>query len=383
MAGQPPRSVVLLLAVGAGLTVASLYYNQPMLAALAADLKTTPARIGLVPTMTQVGYSVGILGFAPLGDKLDRRRVILAKCVALVAALVGAALAPNAEVIIALSLLLGILATAAQDLVPAAAAIAPAESRGRIVGTVMTGLLLGILLSRVVSGAVSQFVSWRAVFAGAAGLVGALTLLLAWRLPSFPPTTDKSYGELLLSIVSLIRTVPPLRRAALTQAILSFAFSGFWSTLALGLDGPPFHLRSSVAGAFGIAGAAGALAAPIAGGFADKRGPVAVARLGAIVSLVSFAAMAGLSGSLIMLVIGTIVFDAGTQSSLIAHQTIVYAQDPSARSRLNAVLVSGMFIGMASGAFTATRVFGAFGFFGVLVLCTGAALVAVVVRSLP
>lgn len=380
--GQPPKSVVLLLAIGAGLTVASLYYNQPMLAALAADLHTTPARIGLVPTMTQVGYSVGILGFAPLGDKLDRRQVILAKCCALIGALLTAAIAPSAEVVIGVSLLLGILATAAQDLVPAAAAIAPAESRGRIVGTVMTGLLLGILLSRVVSGTVAQYVSWRAVFAGAAALTGGLTLLLAFRLPSFPPTTNESYGQLLFSIVSLIRKIPALRQATLAQAILAFAFSGFWSTLALGLSAPPFGLGPTVAGAFGIAGAAGALAAPIAGGFADKRGPAAVARLGGVVCLVSFGAMAALSKSIVMLVIGTIVFDAGTQSSLIAHQTIVYAQDPNARSRLNAVLVSGMFVGMASGAFTATRVFATHGFFGVLCLCTTASLAAVVVRSL-
>ena len=282
---------------------------------------------------------------------------------------------------IGISLVLGILATAAQDLVPAAAAIAPPESRGRIVGTVMTGLLLGILLSRVVSGAVSQYVSWRAVFVGAAGLVGALTLLLAWRLPSFPPTTDKPYGELLVSIFSLLRTVAPLRKAALAQAILSFAFSGFWSTLALGLEAEPFRLHASVAGAFGIAGAAGALAAPIAGSFADKRGPAAVARLGAVVCLLSFGAMTALSQSIVVLVIGTMTFDLGAQSSLIAHQTIVYGEDPNARSRLNAVLVSGMFVGMASGAFTATRVFATHGLLGVLVLCAGASLAALIVRS--
>ena len=378
----PPKSVVLLLAFGAGLSVAALYYNQPMLAALAVDLHATPARIGLVPTLSQLGYAAGLFFFAPLGDKLDRRKLILAKCVALAVALAVAALAPNAEVVIGMSLLLGILATVAQDLVPAAAAIAPPESRGRIVGTVMTGLLLGILLSRVVSGAVSQYVSWRAVFGGAAVSIVLLTLLFAWRLPSFPPTTDKSYGSLLGSIFSLVRTIPALRQATIAQSILAFAFSAFWSTLALGLDAPPFHLHSSVAGAFGIAGAAGALAAPIAGGFADKRGPATIARFGAIVCFVSFGGMAAFSKSIIALVIGTIIFDAGTQSSLIAHQTLVYAQDPNARSRLNAVLVSGMFIGMATGAFTATRVFGAYGFSGVLALCTSAALAAVIVRSL-
>jgi predicted MFS family arabinose efflux permease len=374
---------VLLLAFGAGLVVASLYYNQPMLALLASDLHATPARIGLIPTMTQLGYAVGIVGFAPLGDRLERRRVILAKCLCIVAALGVMAAAPNAELMIGMSLVLGVLATATQDLVPAAAAIAPPEARGRIVGTVMTGLLLGILLSRVVSGAVSQYVSWRIVFGGAAISVLGLSALLAWRLPSFPPTTDKPYGELLISILGLIRTIPALRRAGLAQGLVSVAFSGFWSTLALGLAAPPFQLKSSIAGLFGIAGAAGALAAPIAGAFSDKRGPAAVARLGAAVCVVSFFAMAGLSSSIIALAVGTVVFDAGAQSSLIAHQTIVYAQDPTARSRLNAVLVSSMFIGMSSGAFLATRAFARWGWPGVLVFCGGASVLALIVRFLP
>ncbi|MBX3226433.1 MAG: MFS transporter [Labilithrix sp.] len=376
----PPRSVVTMLAVGAGLAAASLYYNQPMLAALARDLGATPSLIGLVPTLTQLGYATGILAFAPLGDRLDRRRVILVKCVALAAVLAVAALAPNAPVMIAASFALGLAATTAQDLVPAAAAIAPAESRGRVVGMVMTGLLLGILLSRVVSGAVSQYASWRAVFGGAAGAVVLLFALLAWRLPSFPPATDRSYVALLASIGALVRDLAPLRRAALAQALLSFAFSGFWSTLALGLDAAPFHLSSTVAGAFGIAGAAGALAAPLAGAASDKRGPESVARAGALVCLASFGAMAALAESLVALAVGTVAFDAGAQSSLIAHQTIIYAQDPAARSRLNAVLVSGMFVGMASGAFTASRVFAAWGLRGVLVLCAGASGVALLVR---
>lgn len=382
LTSTPARSVVLLLATGAGLVVATLYYNQPMLAVLVRDLGASSETVGLIPTMTQLGYASGIIAFAPLGDRLDRRKVILAKCVALVVALAIAAGAPSAEVLVVVSLLLGILATVAQDLVPAAAAIAPPESRGRIVGTVMTGLLLGILLSRVVSGAISQYVSWRAVFGGASVAIVGLIGLLAWRLPSFPPTTDEPYFVLLASMVGLVRRMPALRRATLAQALLAVAFSGFWSTLALGLAAPPFGLKASIAGLFGIAGAAGALAAPIAGAFSDKRGPAAVARLGAAISVVSYAVMAGVKGSLVVLAIGTVTFDAGTQSSLIAHQTIIYGEDPNARSRLNAVLVSGMFIGMASGAFLASRVFAVYGFPGVLAMCTVFSLAALVVRSL-
>lgn len=375
--------LVPVLATGAGLAAATLYYNQPMLATLARDLGASPARIGLVPTLTQLGYAAGIVAFAPLGDRLDRRRVILVKCVVLIAALTITACAPSAPVMIASSFFLGVFATMAQDLVPAAATLAPPESRGRIVGTVMTGLLLGILLSRVVSGAVTQYLSWRTVFGGAAVAIAALFVLLARRLPSFTPTTTATYPTLLVSMARLLLTVAPLRRAALAQGLISAAFSAFWSTLALGLEAPPFALASSVAGLFGIAGAAGALAAPIAGALSDRRGAPAVARAGALGCVLSFAAMALLSRSIWALALGTIVFDAGAQTSLIAHQTIIYAQDPSARSRFNAVLVSSMFVGMSSGALVASRVFGAHGLRGVLVLCAATSGAALVTRSLP
>ena len=349
------RGQVFLLAVGTGLTVACIYYNQPMLATLATELHASPSTIGAIPTATQLGYAAGILFLAPLGDRFDRRNVILVKVALLVVALLAAAAAPNGYVLAAASLPIGMLAAVAQDLVPAAATLAPAESRGKTVGSVMTGLLLGILLSRVVSGAVSAWVSWRYVFGGAAVTLVLLGAVLRAKLPSFTPTTDRPYFSLLASMVGLFRGNAPLRRAVLTQSLLAFAFSGFWSTLALGLAAPPFHLSSLAAGAFGIAGAAGALAAPIAGSIADQRGPVAVVRVGAALVLISFVGMALVPGSILSLVLGAIVFDLGTQACLIAHQTIVYAQDPNARSRLNAILVSGMFFSMSAGAFSASH----------------------------
>jgi predicted MFS family arabinose efflux permease len=364
----PSPTLVTLLAVGAGLAVAGLYYNQPMLGTLAGALGASSSRIGFIPVATQLGYAMGIVLFAPLGDKLDRRKVIVAKSVLLAVALVLAGLAQGVLWLTAASLAVGLLATVAQDLVPAAAAIAEPASRGRTVGTVMTGLLLGILLSRVVSGAVTEYLSWRAVFLGAACVMTLFAATAARALPPFPPTVNASYGALLGSMAALVRDVAPLRRAALTQGLLSVAFSGFWSTLALGLAAPPFGLTSVVAGSFGIAGAAGAVAAPIAGGLADRRGPKTVIRFGAALTVAAFVGMALFGHSLVVLVVGTIVFDLGVQSCLIAHQTIVYAQDPAARSRLNAVLVSAMFAGMSCGAFVASRVFVAFGFPGVCVM---------------
>jgi predicted MFS family arabinose efflux permease len=380
---SPSPSLVALLAVGAGLSVASLYYNQPMLGRLAASLGATPGRIGAIPVATQLGYAAGIILFGPLGDKLDRRKVIVVKAGLLVLALVLAGLARDVLWLSAASLAVGLAATVAQDLVPAAAAIADPASRGKTVGTVMTGLLLGILLSRVVSGAVTEYLSWRAVFLGAAGIVALFAVTAAQVLPSFPPTARASYVALLASMGALVRDVAPLRRAAVTQGLLSFAFSGFWSTLALGLAAPPFGLSSVVAGSFGIAGAAGAMAAPIAGGLSDRRGPAVVIRAGAALTVGAFVAMALLGRSLAVLVIGTVVFDLGVQSCLIAHQTIVYAQDPAARSRLNAVLVSAMFLGMSGGAFVASRVFLRSGLSGVCAIGALAAGAALALRMRP
>jgi predicted MFS family arabinose efflux permease len=369
--------------MGAGLSAANLYFNQPMLGVLASDLATTPERIGFIPTATQLGYAAGIVAFAPLGDMLDRRRVILVKAVLLIVALVAAGLARDVVSLAVASLAIGLTATMAQDLVPAAASLAEPSSRGRIVGTVMTGLLLGILLSRVVSGAVTAYVSWRAIFFLAAGSILVFAIVAARTLPSFPPLVRDRYAALLRSMAVLMRDNAPLRRAALTQSLLCIAFSGFWSTLALGLAAPPFGLSSVVAGSFGIAGAAGAIAAPIAGGISDRRGPRAVIGFGIVLTIASFLAMAVAHRSLGVLVAGTIVFDLGVQSCLIAHQTIVYAQDPAARSRLNALLVSSMFLGMSAGAFVASRVFARFGFSGVCATGAAAAAIALVVATLP
>lgn len=383
MSPSPSPTLVTLLAVGAGLAVAGIYYNQPMLGTLADSLGASPARIGFIPVATQLGYAGGIVLFAPLGDKLDRRKVIVVKAVLLTVALVLAGVAQGVLWLTAASLAIGLLATVAQDLVPAAAAVAAPASRGKTVGIVMTGLLLGILLSRVVSGAVTEYVSWRAVFLGAACVMALFAATAARVLPSFPPTVRASYVSLLGSMTALVRDVAPLRRAAMTQGLLSVAFSGFWSTLALGLAAPPFGLGSVVAGSLGIAGAAGAVAAPIAGGLSDRRGPTAVIRFGAALTVIAFVGMAVFGRSLVVLVAGTIVFDLGVQSCLIAHQTIVYAQDPAARSRLNAVLVSAMFLGMSSGAFVASRIFVGFGFSGVCAMGAVAAGGALLLRLLP
>jgi len=375
-----PR-LILAMAAGAGFSVASIYYSQPMLGVIGPDLGAAPAATGMVPTLTQLGYALGILLLAPLGDRFDRRQLILAKAVLLALMLAGAALAGSLPTLLLASLLIGVTATMAQDVVPAAASLAPAAERGSVVGKVMTGLLLGILLSRVASGLVAQWLGWRSMFALAAVSVVLIALALARALPRFAPTTTLGYPALLGSLVALWRGQPALRRAVFAQGLLAVGFSAFWSTLALMLHAR-LGLGSAAAGAFGIAGAAGALAAPFAGRFADRLGCHAVARLAIAVALLGFGLLLAETwlpavALLPRLVVSALLFDFGFQSALVAHQTLVYGLVPPARSRLNALLFTGMFIGMAAGGALGSLALAQWGWHGVAwlaVVCAGGSL---------
>jgi len=382
----PGPALVLLLAAGAGLSVASIYYAQPLLGVIGADLQAPTWLTGWIPTATQIGYAAGLVLLGPLADRIDRRRVILAKAFALTLALLLAAAAPSMGALLAASALIGITATLAQDFVPAAAALAPSASRGRLVGTVMTGLLLGILLSRVLSGFVAEHLGWRAMFVLAAAGVALVGAASARVLPAFPPGSTLGYGALLRSLATVWKRYPALRRAALAQGLLGVGFSAFWSTLAVMLHAAPFHLGSAAAGAFGLAGAAGALAAPFAGRVADSKGPLHVVRFGAVLAAIAFAAMGAGSGlpptaQLVLLGVGTVLFDLAVQSALIAHQTIVYGLDAAARSRLNVLLMTAMFVGMAAGSALGSVLLARGGWLAVMGLSAASAVACLLVQA--
>ncbi|WP_294901376.1 MFS transporter [Tatumella sp. UBA2305] len=372
------------LAAGAGLTVASIYYSQPMLGIMGKQFNATTSQSGMIPMLTQIGYALGILLLTPLGDRFDRRKLIALKGMLLVVALLLCGISPDLNLLLAASLLTGLAATVAQDIVPASAALAPEHSRGKIVGTVMTGLLTGILLSRVVSGLIGEYLGWRNLYFIAAASVLLITLAL-WRiLPAFRPSAPVPWTSLMQSLWKLWHEHTALRRAAYAQGLLSVAFSAFWSTLALMLY-QDFHLDSAVAGAFGLAGAAGALAAPLAGGMADRIGPARVTQLGAGLVIVAFAIMLLMpllpaEGKLVLIVISAVIFDLGIQASLVAHQTIVFRLVPEARSRLNALLFTTVFIGMAAGSALGSLALTHGGWNGVVILSILAALAALVVR---
>jgi predicted MFS family arabinose efflux permease len=379
-------NVVFLLAAGAGLSVASIYYSQPMLGIMGDAFHAGVSDTGLVPTLTQVGYALGILLLAPLGDRHDRRQIIRVKGVLLALTLLLCGFSSSFPLLLLSSLAIGLAATVAQDIIPAAATLASDANRGKTVGTVMTGLLAGILLSRVFSGVVAEYFGWRSVYFLATVGVLIITFAIGAVLPRFKPNTTLSYPALLRSLGKLWAEYPELRRAALAQGLLSVAFSAFWSTLAVMLA-ERYQLGSAVAGAFGLAGAAGALAAPLAGALADRHGPDYVTKIGAAMVVCSFALMfllplLSVPAQLALIALSAVGFDLGIQATLVAHQTIIYAINPAARSRLNAIMFTLVFIGMASGAALGSKILESAGWTGVIALATVVATGGLVLRML-
>lgn len=342
----------MVMAVACGVFVANVYYNQPILELLQQAFPHAVGLVNLVPTTTQLGFAGGLFFLVPLGDRIDRRKLILWQGAALVVALACVAVAPNAGCLVLASAAVGMAASATQQIVPFAAELAASGRRGQVVGTVMSGVLCGILLGRAVGGLTGDHWGWRATFWLGAGMTALIWLMLLFKLPHSEPRTRHGYFALMKSLVGLWREERALRRATCIQAALFGAFIGLWTILALRLH-QAFGFGADVAGLMGIVGAAGILIAPLAGRVADRHGPHAVIGLGCLIMLLSYAVL-GLWGSLVGLIVGIVLLDFGEQSALISNQHVVYALRPEARSRLNTLFMSGMFIGAAAGSWGAS-----------------------------
>ncbi len=376
-------ALIWLMAIGAGVGVANVYFIQPIVPEVQAAFGLAPEQASLIPAISQAGYAAGMALLAPLGDLVDRKRLILAKSVLLVLALLTTAAASHLAVLIAASVALGVLGSVGQDFIPVSAHLASAETRGRTIGLVTTGLLCGILLSRTVGGAIGDLLGWQAIYEIAAVLV-ALVGLAVWRvLPHQPAMVSGTYGSLLASLLTLVVRQSVLRKALATQALLASTLGAFWSTLALMLAEPPFSLGASVAGAFGLAGAAGAFGAPLFGGLADRRGPMAAIRAGCLLVAAAFALMLIEPRSMAVLIAGAVLFDLGVMAGLVSHQTIVTSIDPAARSRLNSLLMTAAMIGMSLGAAAGGWAWSIAGWSGVCLTGVAAGLLALLRSLLP
>jgi predicted MFS family arabinose efflux permease len=370
------NSLLAILAVAAGLTVANNYYNQAMLGLLAHQFALSAGMVSALPVVTQLGNVAGILFLAPLGDRLERRSLILATMAALAVALVAAALAPSFLWLVIAGIGIGLFATVTQQIVPLAVHLAAPHECGRVLGIVTGGILVGILLARTVSGGVSDLWGWQAVFFIAAGLMLATGAALAWRLPRVEPITDLSYARLLGSLWMLVRRHRILRQAIVVQALIFAAFIGFWSTLALVFDAAPYHFGATAVGLMALVGVAGALAAPLAGRFADQYGPDVMVSIGAGLVVAAFAILGLFQGSLAAMIVGVLILDLAVQSSQVANQTRIHALDPTARSRLNTVFMATMILGGACGAGIVGAAYSAWGWSGTCLFGAVAAAVA-------
>jgi predicted MFS family arabinose efflux permease len=338
---------------------------------VAHDFQSSSGPASLIITCTQVGYAGGLLLVVPLGD-LHPRRLLVVRIFSMAAlALVGCALAPSLWVFGLASVAVGGASVAGQVMIPFAADLAPAERRGRVVARIMTGLLLGILLARTVSGLIAQLAGWRAIYWVSAALMVGFAFILWRALPDEGPRPHQAYWSLVGTSLRLLVDEPVLRRRAWHGACAFACFSVLWTTIAFLLSGSPYHYSNAVIGLFGLVGAAGILAANLAGKLADADRHMTSTLVAGVLLIGSFGLLWYGRTSLAALILGIVVLDVGTQGMQITNQAIIYALRPDARSRINSAYMVCYFIGGAAGSIAAGILYGARGWTGVCLLGAG------------
>ena len=373
-AQEPPRSkrmsrgLIALFAIATGQAVASNYLAQPLLDTISHELRVSSGVAGLIVTTAQAGYAAGLILLLPLGDLFERRRLITTLAVITAVGLGAAALAPSAGFFMAVAGLVGLTSVMAQILVPFAATLSPDAERGRVLGTVMSGLLLGILLARTVSGLVAQAAGWRTVYWLAAALMLAQAVLLWAKLPTYRQHVGLSYPRLLGSVLKIARAEPELRLRAVYGALSFAAFSVLWTTLAFLLSAPPYGYGEGTIGLFGLVGAAGALTASVVGRFTDRGWSRRLTGVSALLLLVGYVLLWMGGSSLVPLLAGVVVLDIGSNGVHITNQSEIYRLQPEARSRVNAFYMTSCFVGAAAGSAVAAFVYERWSWDGVCAL---------------
>jgi predicted MFS family arabinose efflux permease len=372
-----PKGMLALLGLACGVGVANIYYNQPLLLEISRSLHIAEHQAGAIAVATQVGYAIGIVAFVPLGDVLERRGLIMRLFAAVSLSLLLCAIAPTLWLLVAASVCIGLTASVTHIVLPIAPEVASEADRGRAIGTVMTGLLLGVLLARAVAGSIATLFGWRVVFWAAFVVNAAFVPILWWRFPVLPPTHPLPYTQALRSLWTILRREAVIREASVEGALVFAAFSTFWTTLAFLLGTPHYHLGPGTAGSFGILGATGALIAPIAGRYNDRRGSRFVISIALGVMILGFGMLWVLGYHLLGLVAGVIVIDFGAQANQISNQTRIFGQLPEARSRVNTVYMTFYFLGGSIGSALATWAWATWKWNGVCGLAIGFLLLAV------
>ncbi|MFP1893249.1 MFS transporter [Lonsdalea quercina] len=372
-------ALTLLMSAATGLMVASNYYAQPLLDAIANAFMLSPNQAGFIVTTAQLSYAVGLLLLVPLGDMLERRGLIIAMSLLSAAGMLITASSSSLWMMLLGTALTGMFSVAAQVLVPLAATLASPETRGKVVGTVMSGLLLGILLARTLAGALASLGGWRLVFWVASVLMIVLSLLLWRALPRYKQDNQLNYPQLLASIFHLMMTYKPLRIRSILGGLTFANFSILWTSMAFLLSAPPYRYSEGVIGLFGLAGAAGALAATRAGRLADRGHAKTVTTVGLIVLALSWIPIAAGMHSILLLLIGILALDLTVQGVHVTNQSIIYRDMPEARNRLTSGYMTAYFIGGALGSMLSAMMFQHFGWLGVSIAGFLTSLTALVV----
>ena len=375
-ASMMSKTLVFLMAAGSGLTVANIYYAQPLLEAIRQSFGMAVASTGLIITASQLGFALGLAFLVPLGDLMERRVLVVSMTAGISVCLAGMALAPFSSILLAAALMIGALSVVAQILVAFAATLAGPAERGQVVGTVMSGLLMGILLARTAAGYLAQLEGWRAVFGVASGLMVALAAVFYRGLPAYRSNIGVGYWALMRSIVSLLIEEPVLRLRAFYGAIAFGSFSVLWTPLALLLSRPPYQYSSGTIGIFGLAGVAGVLAASVAGRMADMGWTRQLTGITSALLALSWLPLELGGHSALMLVFGILVLDLSVQGLHITNQSEIYRLRPDARNRITSAYMVSFFAGGVFGSALSSFAYAHSGWQGVCLVGTGFGTVA-------
>lgn len=359
------RSLVFLMAAACGITVANIYYAQPLLSEIARTFQVSQGDIGVVAMLTQIGYALGMLFLLPLGDIRERRSLIVFMLFMAACALILMSASFNMVMLFIAAFAVGFASIVPQLIIPFAAHLASPKERGKVIGTIMSGLLIGILASRTFSGTIGGAFGWRIVYISAAVIMLILAIFIKKLLPLSQPVLDVNYISLLRSLWGMMKNEPVLREASFTGGMMFAGFSVFWTSLVFLLESYTYNLGAQAAGMFGLVGVAGALAASLVGRISDKKGPRFTLRIAIAIDILSYVCLWFLGFKLWGLIIGVILLDLGTQSGQVSNQTRIFALNSEANNRFNTIFMFSYFLGGSMGSVIGTYSWSHFGWSGV------------------